>query len=145
MTSNQQQQQAVDGLLKLEDSISDSPRYRGQMRLFDEYANSLESSIQGLSKASKALHQASMEYSARWSDVVNRISAISKISPAKDPKIEQQLAGLSELLMEIERGRTLHSEQLQQILVQPMECELGESGLITQVKSARRRMDTLQS
>ncbi|KAJ2855770.1 hypothetical protein J3B02_001991 [Coemansia erecta] len=144
MTSSQQPQD-IDGLLKLEDSISDSPRYRAQMRQFDDYVNNLESSIQGLSKASKALHQTSLEYSARWTDVVSRVTAISKISPAKDPKIEQQLAGLGEVLMEIERGRMLHSEQLQQILVQPMETELGESGLITQVKNARRRADVLQS
>ncbi|KAJ2227352.1 hypothetical protein IWW45_007077 [Coemansia sp. RSA 485] len=143
--ASSQHGQAIDGLLKLEDSISDSPRYRGQMRQFEDYANNLETSIQGLSKASKALHQASVEYSARWADVINRVTAISKLSPAKDPKTEQQLTALSDILVEIERGRTLHSEQLQQILVQPMESELSESGLITQIKASRRRADALQN
>ncbi|KAJ1847021.1 hypothetical protein LPJ73_004365, partial [Coemansia sp. RSA 2703] len=107
MSSNQTP--ALTGaMLQLEDSITDSPRYRGQMRQFEEYANSLESSIQGLSKASKALHQASLDYSTRWSSIISQVSYMAQLSPIKDAKLTQQLSSLGEMLTEIERGRTLH-------------------------------------
>ncbi|KAJ1722718.1 hypothetical protein LPJ53_002891 [Coemansia erecta] len=144
MASNQTPD-LTGAMLQLEDSITDSPRYRGQMRQFEEYASSLESSIQGLSKSSKALHQASLDYSTRWSSIISQVSHMAQLSPIKDAKLAQQLSSLGDMLTEIERGRTLHSEQLQQILVQPLEDELGDQGLVSQIKSGRRRVDALQS
>ncbi|KAJ2721537.1 hypothetical protein GGI07_003890 [Coemansia sp. Benny D115] len=139
------QQTAPVAMLSLEDSLTDSPQFRNRVRQFEEYALSLESSIQALSKASRSLQQVSQDYSSKWTDMINRVSHISKLSPLKDTKIEQQLASLSETLMDIDRGRQLHSEQLQQILVQPMEEEIQDKGLITKVKGGRKRLDGLQT
>ncbi|KAJ2103605.1 hypothetical protein GGI09_000567 [Coemansia sp. S100] len=130
-------------LLDLEECVTDSPQYRAKVREFEEYASSLETSIQGLVKASKALQGISTDYGAKTTDIVRRVAAISKLSPLKDTKLEQLLSGFSDVLGEIERNRAMQSEQLQHILVQPME-ELAENGLLSKIKSSRRRLDSLQ-
>ncbi|KAJ2749987.1 hypothetical protein GGI19_005358 [Coemansia pectinata] len=130
-------------LLDLEECVTDSPQYRAKVREFEEYASSLETSIQGLVKASKALQGVSTDYGAKSTDIVRRVSAISKLSPLKDTKLEQLLSGFSDVLGEIERNRAMQSEQLQHILVRPME-ELADNGLLSKIKSSRRRLDSLQ-
>ncbi|KAJ2008149.1 hypothetical protein H4R26_000354 [Coemansia thaxteri] len=131
-------------LLAVEECASDSPYYRAKVREYEDYAGGLEASIQSLVKASKALQTASADYGAKSLDMVRRVSAISKLSPLKDTKLEQLLAGFTDVLGEIERNRAMQSEQLQQILVRPME-ELLEGGLVSKIKTSRRRLDTLQA
>ncbi|KAJ2691078.1 hypothetical protein IWW39_000286 [Coemansia spiralis] len=130
-------------MLDLEECVSDSPHYRAKVREFEEYASSLETSIQGLVKASKALQGISTDYGTKSVDIVRRVAAISKLSPLKDAKLEQLLAGFGDVLGEIERNRAMQSEQLQHILVRPME-ELADNGLLSKIKSSRRRLDSLQ-
>ncbi|KAJ2643813.1 hypothetical protein GGF44_000979 [Coemansia sp. RSA 1694] len=130
-------------LLDLEESVADSPHYRAKVREFEEYASGLETSIQGLVKASKALQGVSSDYGTKSMDIVRRVAAMSKLSPLKDAKLEQFLSGFGDVLGEIERNRLMQSEQLQQILVRPME-ELADSGLVSKIKASRRRLDSLQ-
>ncbi|KAJ2807254.1 hypothetical protein H4R20_001367, partial [Coemansia guatemalensis] len=131
------------GLLDIENSLADSPRYRAQVRKFEEYAQALETGIQGLSKASRQLQASSADYSARQAEVVQRITQLSQLSPMGDATVDQRLADFADVIAEVERNRAMQSEQLQQIVVQPLE-ELSE-GLLAQTKTARRRMDALQS
>ncbi|KAJ2747516.1 hypothetical protein GGI20_000505 [Coemansia sp. BCRC 34301] len=131
-------------LLDVEEGVADSPHYRAKVREFEEYASCLETSIQGLVKASKALQSVSSDYGAKSIDIVRRVAALSKLSPLKDTKLEQLLSGFGDVLGEIERNRSMQSEQLQQILVRPME-ELADNGLLSKIKASRRRLDTLQA
>ncbi|KAJ1663650.1 hypothetical protein GGF38_003176, partial [Coemansia sp. RSA 25] len=59
-------------LLDLEESVADSPHYRAKVREFEEYASGLETSIQGLVKASKALQGVSSDYGTKSMDIVRR-------------------------------------------------------------------------
>ncbi|KAJ2908622.1 hypothetical protein GGI21_002702, partial [Coemansia aciculifera] len=130
-------------LLDVEEGVTDSPQYRAKVREFEEYASNLEASIQGLVKASKALQGVSNDYGTKSMDIIRRVSAMSKLSPLKDTKLEQLLSGFNDVLGEIERNRSMQSEQLQQILVRPME-ELAENGLLSKIRASRRRVDSLQ-
>ncbi|KAJ2611210.1 hypothetical protein H4S08_003267 [Coemansia sp. RSA 1365] len=130
------------GLLDVENGLTDSPRYRAQVRKFEEYAQALETGIQGLSKASRQLQASSADYSARQAEMVQRITQLSQLSPMGDATVDRRLADFADVMSEVERNRAMQSEQLQQIVVQPLE-ELSE-GLLAQTKIARRRVDALQ-
>ncbi|KAJ2818121.1 hypothetical protein GGI24_005193, partial [Coemansia furcata] len=83
-------------LLDLEECVTDSPYYRAKVREYEEYASSLETSIQGLAKASKSLQSLSSDYGAKSTDIVRRVASISKLSPLKDTKLEQLLSGFGD-------------------------------------------------
>ncbi|KAI9506429.1 hypothetical protein GGI25_004906 [Coemansia spiralis] len=139
MTTNNKQE-----LLDLEDSITDSPYYRSKVRAYEDYAAKLELSIQGLTKASKALQGASTECGAKSMDVIRRVSALTQLSPISDPDTERILAGYGDVVAEIERNKSLQCEQVQHILVQPME-EMADTGLLSKIKTTKRRLDALQN
>ncbi|KAJ1737965.1 hypothetical protein LPJ72_000034 [Coemansia sp. Benny D160-2] len=132
------------GLLDLEECTTDSPYYRSKVRTYEEYVANLETSIQGLSRASKSLQTASVEHGTKYVDTVRRVTAISQLSPIKDSETEWYLSGFSDVLAEIERNRAMQCDQIQQILVQPME-EMAESGLVAKVRGSRRQLDAVQN
>ncbi|KAJ2556727.1 hypothetical protein EV175_001806, partial [Coemansia sp. RSA 1933] len=134
---------ARNELLNLEESTSDSPYYRSKVRAYEEYTTSLESGIQGLSKACKSLQRTSADSGAKYIDIVRRVTGIAQISPIKDKETERYLAGYSDVLTEIERNRAMQCDQIQQILVQPME-EMAENGLLAKVRGSRRQLDAAQ-
>ncbi|KAJ1939885.1 hypothetical protein EC988_007189, partial [Linderina pennispora] len=132
-------------LLDLEEGLTDSPGFRNRVGIFEEYATSLETAVQGLSKASRGFQQVSSEYSSRSTELLQRISSISKLSPMQDSAIDQALSGFSEVAQEIERNRILQCEQFQNILVGPLEALMGEDGPVQQLKTRRRRLDMQQA
>ncbi|KAJ1884883.1 hypothetical protein LPJ66_010393, partial [Kickxella alabastrina] len=138
----------INGLLNLSDSISDSPQFRTTLRSFEDYSSTLESHIQGLSKACKALQQVSQDYSSKWTEVLARINGIAQLSPtgSAPQKSSQSLQTLNEVLAEIERGRAMHVEQLHAAAVRPLEEELSDSsGGLGRVRQGRKRVDVLQA
>ncbi|KAJ2453684.1 hypothetical protein EV183_002088 [Coemansia sp. RSA 2336] len=136
---------SADGLLDISNAILDSPQFRGQVRQFDSFAGQLETAIHALHKTSKQLRAASQEYHTRLTDMIQQIAAISKLSPLpSQPKIERTLQGFSEHIGEIERNRQLQTEQLQEIVVQPLISD-AESGRLAQVKQTKKQADALQS
>ncbi|KAJ2851548.1 hypothetical protein IWW36_001032 [Coemansia brasiliensis] len=135
----------ADGLLDISNALLDSPQFRGQVRQFDAFAGQLETGIQALHKTSKQLRAASQEYHNRLMEMMQQITAISKLSPLpSQQKIDSTLQGFSEHINEIERNRQLQTEQLQEIVVQPLIND-AESGRLAQVRQAKRQADSLQS
>ncbi|KAJ1752709.1 hypothetical protein LPJ79_000965 [Coemansia sp. RSA 1821] len=136
---------SADGLLDISNALLDSPQFRGQVRQFDSFAGQLEAGISALHKTSKQLRAASQEYHARLTEMIQQITAISKLSPLPlQPKIDSTLQGFSEHIGEIERNRQLQTEQLQEIVVQPLISD-AESGRLAQVKQTKKQADALQS
>ncbi|KAJ2765684.1 hypothetical protein IWQ57_004678, partial [Coemansia nantahalensis] len=133
------------GLLDIGECLADSPRFRGKVRQFEEYAQALEGAVQGLAKTTKQVQAASADYGSKYAEVVRRVAQISQQSPMADGVVEQHLAEYAGVVAEIERNRTMQSDQLQQILVRPMEALVEAGGLVASVKAARRRTESLQS
>ncbi|KAJ2778671.1 hypothetical protein H4R18_004457 [Coemansia javaensis] len=133
------------GLLDVEECLTDSPRVRGKVRRFEEYAHGLEGAVQGLSRASRQLQAAAAEYGERSGEVVRRVAQLAQHSPMADGAVERDLAEYAGVVAEIERNRQMQSEQLQQILVRPLEALADAGGLVAAAKAARRRTDALQS
>ncbi|KAJ1734317.1 hypothetical protein LPJ61_001138 [Coemansia biformis] len=132
------------GLLDIGECPADSPRYRGNVRRFEEYSQALEGAVQGLAKTTKQAQAASADYGSKYAEVVRRVAQISQQSPMADSLVEQHLADYAGVVAEIERNRQMQSDQLQQILVRPLEELVDTGGLVSKVKAERRKVDALQ-
>lgn len=132
----------MNNLLNIDEASTDSPQYRSKLRQFEAYSHHLTQSTQALTKAHQALSQVSKDFSQKHLGITKRVLDISRQSPVADTTLDKLMGGFTEILAEIERNRQMQTEQLDQILIKPLQAV--NSGILSETRQDKKRMDQLQ-